>query len=244
MNSAAGLPDPDRAVEAQDEDVLLTMCVWGEARGECDAAKLGVANVVMNRVRHGRWGKTVREVCLRRAAFSSFNPSDPNRAKLLVPLRYDVPAAWEACYRAAQQVLAAAQGVAKARGALDGVEAKALHALDGVEAKALHALDGVEAKALHALDGPDAPGRRNGAEVKVFGASTDNTGGATHYYDDSIAPPAWASFYPFTVKLGRLNFHRWTPQGDAQAKVRRAPDGAAGALAHRPEIAERRRRAA
>lgn len=36
----------------------------------------------------------------------------------------------------------------------------------------------------------------------------DPTGGATHYFDDSIAPPYWAKPEAHTVKLGRLNFYK------------------------------------
>lgn len=35
----------------------------------------------------------------------------------------------------------------------------------------------------------------------------DNTNGATHYFDDSIAPPSWADPSCFTVKFGKLNFY-------------------------------------
>lgn len=35
----------------------------------------------------------------------------------------------------------------------------------------------------------------------------DNTLGATHYFDDSIEAPSWASPDKFTVRIGRLNFY-------------------------------------
>jgi len=152
------LPDPNRSIEAQDEGVLLAMCIWGEARGECEAARLGVANVVANRVRRCRYGAGWRGVILRKWAFSSFNPADPNRSKLLHPLDHDAAGVWEACFAVAASVLA--------------------------------------------------------------GGASDNTSGATHYFDDSLAahPPAWARsplMHP-TVKIGRLNFYGELPPAPAR----------------------------
>lgn len=42
------------------------------------------------------------------------------------------------------------------------------------------------------------------------GTSPDPTGGATHYYDDSLAnnPPSWAKSMTRTAKIGRLNFFK------------------------------------
>lgn len=42
----------------------------------------------------------------------------------------------------------------------------------------------------------------------LAGLEDDPTRGATHYFDDSIAPPYWAKPEAFTVKLGRLNFYK------------------------------------
>lgn len=36
----------------------------------------------------------------------------------------------------------------------------------------------------------------------------DPTRGATHYFDDSIAPPQWTQTGEFKRKFGRLNFYR------------------------------------
>ena len=42
------------------------------------------------------------------------------------------------------------------------------------------------------------------------GTAADNTGGATSYYDDSIAanPPKWAATLTPSAKIGRLNFFK------------------------------------
>ena len=42
------------------------------------------------------------------------------------------------------------------------------------------------------------------------GSAPDPTGGATYYFDDSMAanPPSWAKAFTKTVKIGRLNFFR------------------------------------
>lgn len=42
----------------------------------------------------------------------------------------------------------------------------------------------------------------------LLGRLPDPTLGATHYYDDSIKPPAWAETGTKTVKIGRLTFYK------------------------------------
>ena len=146
--TAVKLPDPTKPLTEQDDDVLLAMCVFGEARGEPMIAKLAVANVVQNRLYRdlARYGRSWRTVILHPYAFSCFLPNDPNLPKLFHPLDHEAPKVWEDC-------LAMACGVMK-------------------------------------------------------GVLGDNVEGATHYFDDSIAPPRWASRMTATVKLGRLNFFR------------------------------------
>ena len=69
-----------------DEDLdVLAKTIYGEARGEyCRkddgiASFIAIANVVMNRFRLQTWfGKTIREVCLKRCQFSCWNKDDPN----------------------------------------------------------------------------------------------------------------------------------------------------------------------
>jgi len=62
---------------------LLTLCIYGEARGETPLGKLGVAHVVLNRAAKPRWwGHDVQSVILRHQQFSCFNKSDPNAKHL------------------------------------------------------------------------------------------------------------------------------------------------------------------
>jgi hypothetical protein len=69
---------------ASDDDELLALCVWREARGESLAAKVGVVDVVRNRCKMAPaqgFKPTVRENILKPWAFSSFMVGDPNSAK-------------------------------------------------------------------------------------------------------------------------------------------------------------------
>lgn len=62
---------------------ILARTIWGESRGEPLEGRVAVANVVMNRARHGGWyGNTPQEVCLKRFQFSCWNSNDPNLQKL------------------------------------------------------------------------------------------------------------------------------------------------------------------
>lgn len=42
----------------------------------------------------------------------------------------------------------------------------------------------------------------------INGSISDPTGGATHYFSDSISPPNWVQSAEFTVKIGRQSFYR------------------------------------
>ncbi len=102
---AAPLPDPKKPFKEQDPRVLLAMCIFGEARGEGDEGKLAVGCVVRNRVNsEGRYGVGFPGVILKPWQFSSFNANDPNRHKLLEPLKHEPKAVWEACFAAAAAV--------------------------------------------------------------------------------------------------------------------------------------------
>jgi N-acetylmuramoyl-L-alanine amidase len=69
------------AIEEQPEPIVVRMCLWAEARGEGPEGMLAVWWVIRNRsVTRVR---SMKEEVLRPKQFSSFNPDDPNRAKLL-----------------------------------------------------------------------------------------------------------------------------------------------------------------
>ena len=92
------------------------MCVFGEARGESDAARRAVAQVALNRARHphvvfgsrdgAAFEENLRRVILRPGQFSCFHPSDPNYQKLLRPYEAEDAAVWESCLRCAEEALA------------------------------------------------------------------------------------------------------------------------------------------
>lgn len=100
------LPRPDIGIEDQKTDVLFAMAIWGEARGEYIAGKTGVAYVIKNRAEHPRWwGHDLREVVLKPFQFSCLNINDPNRSKLLLPLKHDAVEVWDECYEVAFGVM-------------------------------------------------------------------------------------------------------------------------------------------
>jgi spore germination cell wall hydrolase CwlJ-like protein len=79
-----------RAASSSHEVDVLARTVWGEARGESDAGKIGVASVIRNRVRSPGFPKTYADVCLQKEPgnssvyeFSAWDVSGPNRAKML-----------------------------------------------------------------------------------------------------------------------------------------------------------------
>jgi spore germination cell wall hydrolase CwlJ-like protein len=103
-------PDQTKPIEEQDEDTLLAMLVWGEARGETADGRLAVAFVPItrakNRVENGKTsGNSLQEIILTPFQFSCFNPSDPNRGKLLRPVEAEGLALWAACWSTAVSAL-------------------------------------------------------------------------------------------------------------------------------------------
>lgn len=126
------------------ELALLMLCIYREARGEPNEAKLGVGWTIKNRIALQNWmGKTYAAVILKPYQFSSFNSGDPNASKFPNPLN---DTAYPEC-------------LAAAKAAYDGV-------------------------------------------------GIDPTGGATHYYDNSISAPKWTEGATKTAMLGRLNFYK------------------------------------
>jgi hypothetical protein len=115
--NAMPVPDPALPPASQPPAVLLAMCLFGEARGEPDAALRAVAQVILNRAAHphrvfgsrpgASWEENLRRVILQPGQFSCFEPADPNYAKLLRPLEAESAAVWERCLRCAEQELVA-----------------------------------------------------------------------------------------------------------------------------------------
>jgi spore germination cell wall hydrolase CwlJ-like protein len=64
---------------ALDDDKLLALTIYGEARGERISGKCAVGSVIINRARIGGWyGKGIKGVILKPFQFSCFLPNDPN----------------------------------------------------------------------------------------------------------------------------------------------------------------------
>lgn len=64
---------------------ILSRTIYGEARGESFEGKVAVGRTIITRWQSGRWyaGKTIADTCQKPFQYSCWNPSDPNRAKLL-----------------------------------------------------------------------------------------------------------------------------------------------------------------
>ena len=69
------------------DDAILALTIYGEARGEPIEGQIAVGCVIRNRLKDAkaRYGKTYREVALKRLQFSCWNPddADPNFRKVL-----------------------------------------------------------------------------------------------------------------------------------------------------------------
>lgn len=108
-------PDPNLPLEQQDEDTLLAMLIWGEGRGEPAIARVAIAHVPLTRVQvRAASGKvpsySLAQTILRNVngkvyQFSCFNPSDPNREKLLHPIEAEGLGLWAACWTTAIEAI-------------------------------------------------------------------------------------------------------------------------------------------
>jgi Cell wall hydrolyses involved in spore germination len=83
------------------DDLIAALNIWMEARGESIEGKVGVAEVMRNRLASRRWGKTMVEVVLAPYQFSGWNTKDPNRIKALLlddndPTLRQCQVAWQA----------------------------------------------------------------------------------------------------------------------------------------------------
>jgi len=99
----AYLPDLIQGLHQQKELTLITMCIWGEARGCSSEAQRAVGFVIRNRVacRQARFGMSWREVLLKPCQFSTFNPEGGELERLFHPLEHDSEWAWKSCYASA-----------------------------------------------------------------------------------------------------------------------------------------------
>lgn len=66
------------------DEQIAVRTLWQEARGEPYEGQDAVAHVLWNRLRDGRWGKTLASVCLWPLQFSGWNVHDPNRLAVAV----------------------------------------------------------------------------------------------------------------------------------------------------------------
>lgn len=63
---------------------ILARTLYGEAEANNEADAVAIANVVLNRARHGKqWPSGVAAVCLQPWQFSCWNVNDPNRERIL-----------------------------------------------------------------------------------------------------------------------------------------------------------------
>jgi hypothetical protein len=68
-----------------DDKQLMSLVIYGEARGEGRAGAIAVGSVILERVEHRNWdGDTIKEVCLMPYQFSCLLPDDPNYIALKI----------------------------------------------------------------------------------------------------------------------------------------------------------------
>ncbi len=60
------------------DDGTCIRTLAGEARGEPMEGRKAVAHCMINRLRSGRWGSTLAQVCMAHAQFSCWLTTDPN----------------------------------------------------------------------------------------------------------------------------------------------------------------------
>lgn len=97
-------PLPGVKLRNQPDIIIMALTVWGEARGESHLGQQAVAHVILNRFRQqkGYWGKTIRDVCLKRHQFTCWNSKDPNYRRF--GAASNTPA-WESCVKAVYAAL-------------------------------------------------------------------------------------------------------------------------------------------
>jgi N-acetylmuramoyl-L-alanine amidase len=95
------------------DDMIAQLNIWMEARSEPFEGKVAVAEVMLNRLKKGSYGKTITDVVLAPYQFSGWNTKDPNRIKAMK--LDDTDSAYLECARAWQT---AKTGTNFAKGAL------------------------------------------------------------------------------------------------------------------------------
>lgn len=86
---ATNIESKARAVEMEMAVDTLARTLWGEARGEGGRGMEGVANVVINRLKHAKrkggfwWGNTIIQICQKPYQFSCWNKDDANFTKVM-----------------------------------------------------------------------------------------------------------------------------------------------------------------
>jgi len=86
------------------DEVLLTACLWAEARGEPEDGQQAVCNVIFNRVKK-RMAPSVRDVILKPKQFSWTDPADVNFKKVFTAKTAN-PESWARATKIAQMALA------------------------------------------------------------------------------------------------------------------------------------------
>ena len=97
-----------KAARQMGEVEVLARTLWAEARNGRIPGMEAVAWVILNRARNPRWwGNSIRSVCLRRAQFSCWLPSDPQHRRMIETPRTDpdMARAWDVAERAVQGML-------------------------------------------------------------------------------------------------------------------------------------------
>lgn len=96
-------PDPKKALDEQDEDTLLAMACWGEARGEPPLGRIAMVHSVLNRTKQKHL--SIKQVLLKKWQYDCFMPSDPNLHQLMDPVNHGGLGTWAICWRAATEAI-------------------------------------------------------------------------------------------------------------------------------------------
>lgn len=101
--SRAPLPALNISQESQAPLMILAQTILGEAEGESDVGKLGVAWTVVNRAEdtRGRWSRDIGKVCLQPFQYSCWLADSPRIGSMRAPSVHVKDEIWEACFKAA-----------------------------------------------------------------------------------------------------------------------------------------------